>query len=453
MPLTEHREIEIEITTLLRQLIQIDTSNPPGNETAAARYLAKCLAGDGFDCEIIEPEAGRGSLITRLKGSGGKPRLLLLSHLDVVPANPLGWSVPPFEGVVKDGNVWGRGALDMKGMTAMEVMALKLLKRSNLVPKGDVILAATADEEMGGLGGASYLLRNHYDKIFAEYVVNEGGGSSIPVRGKNVFTIDAAERGLLWLKVTVKGTPGHGSTPDAADNPIMRLNKVVEKLGSYTAKVELAPIVQQFISQLATEDAGLDQPLRKILAHPEQSAEILRELQKTSPAVADEIVPRLKMTITPTMISGGNKENVIPSECFAVFDCRLLPGQSIEEAQAVIRGLLMDVGLDKLEFEVVQAQEPSVSPVETLLFDVMSDVLRDFEPNCGVTPILMISGSDSRFFRRMGSVCYGFMPMRSETKYGERVTRREHGVDERISIENLVFGASVLYETVKRFMT
>ena len=453
MSLQPLKEVEAEVTNLLRELIRINTTNPPGNETNAATYLAHNLTAEGFNCELIESAPKRGNIITRLKGTGEKPRLLLLSHLDVVAANPAEWSMDPFGGLVKDGFVWGRGALDMKGMTAIEVMALKLLKRNNVKLKGDVILAATADEEMGGVGGADFLLQNYPEKVFAEYVLNEGGGSSIPTREKTVYTVNTAEKGLLWLKVKAKGIPGHGSMPDAADNAILRMNKVITKLGNIRGKVRLVPTVEQFLMELAAQDSSLKELLTQILANPEQSDVVLAELEKTAPAIADEIRPRLRMTITPTIINGGVKENVIPSECTAVFDCRVLPGQSTSEAQALVRELLEDVGLNKLSFETIQAQEPSESPVDTPLYGVIRSVLGEFEPDCAVAPSLMTGGTDSRFFRRMGSVCYGFHPLRSETKFGEKATRREHGIDERISVENLVFGASVLFETIKRFMT
>jgi acetylornithine deacetylase/succinyl-diaminopimelate desuccinylase-like protein len=445
-------ETEGEITRFLSELIRFDTTNPPGNETKAARYLADSLSREGFTCDFFESAPERGSVVTRLKGTGEKPRLLLLSHLDVVPVNAEQWSVEPFSGVIKDGFVWGRGALDMKGMTAIEVMVLKLLKRNDVKLKGDVILAATADEEMGGLGGADYLLRNHKEKVFAEYVLNEGGGSAIPLRNKNVYTVNTAEKGLLWFKAKAKGTPGHGSMPEAADNAIMRINQVIEKLGNHRAEVQLVPSMRQFIAEISREDPSLQQPLARIIADPELSDQVLAELEKTEMALADEIRPRLRMTITPTMVHGGVKENVVPSECEAVFDCRVLPGQTIAQAQQLIRELLVD-GLDRLSFENIHAQEPSESPVNTPLYRAIESVLRDFEPGCGVAPVLMAGGTDSRFFRRESSVCYGFHPLRSETRHGAKVTRREHGVDERISVENLVFGVSVLYETVKRFMT
>jgi acetylornithine deacetylase/succinyl-diaminopimelate desuccinylase-like protein len=446
-------EIETEITNLLSQLVSIDTTNPPGNETNAANFLFENLSNDGFNCEIYEFASKRGSIITRLKGTEERPRLLLLSHLDVVGANSTEWSVKPFAGLVKDGFVWGRGTLDMKGMTAIEVMTMKLLKRNDIKLKGDVILAATADEEMGGLGGADFLLRTRPEKIFADYVLNEGGGSSISTRAKRIFTINTAEKGLLWFRVRAKGTPGHGSMPEAADNAIMRMNKVIDALGNFQSKIQLVPTVKDFITEIAKEDPSMRNHLTQLLNNPENSISILDEIEKTAPAISDEIRPRLKMTITPTIVHGGTKENVIPSECTAVFDCRVLPGQTTAEAKAIVSNLLKGIGLEKLAFEDIQVQEPSESSAETPLYKVMKNVLQEFVPNCGVAPSLMAGGTDSRFFRRMGSVCYGFHPLQSETKFGEKATRREHGIDERISVENLVFGTSVLYETVKRFMT
>ena len=452
MPIQLLKEVETEVTHLLTDLIRINTTNPPGNETAAAKYLAEYLSREDFNCEIFESALGRGSIVTRLKGTGEKPSLLLLSHLDVVAANASEWSVDPFGGLVKDGCVWGRGALDMKGMTAVEVVALKLLKRYNVKLKGDVILAATADEEQGGLAGVDYLLRNYREKILADYVLNEGGGSAFPAQNKNVFTVQTAEKGILWFKVKAKGFPGHGSMPDLADNAIMRMNKVIEKLGNYRSQVLLVPTVTSFLNEVAREDANLQQPISRLLANPELSDQVLDELAKTAKSFAEEIRSRIRMTITPTIIHGGVKENVIPSECEAVFDCRVLPGQTTTQALSLIKDLLRDFGLDKLEFETIQVNEPSESRAETPLYDVITSVLREFEPGCGVTPMLMTGGTDSRFFRKMGSVCYGFHPMRPEAPF-DKMVKREHGIDERISVENLVFGTSVLYEVVKRFMS
>ena len=446
------KEVEEEITNFLSELIRINTTNPPGNETIATKYLAEHLSRESFKCELFESAPERGSLITRLKGTGEKPSLLLLSHLDVVAADAKEWSMDPFGGVVKDGFVWGRGALDMKGMTAIEVMAMKLLKRNGVKLKGDVILVATADEEQGGLSGADYLLRNYPEKIYAPFVLNEGGGLAMPTRNGNVFTVQTAEKGILWFKVKAKGVPGHGSMPNVADNAIMRMNKVIEKLGNYHAKVSLVPTVKKFLEEMARQDSVLQEPFARLLTKPEHSDQILDELGKTAPQLAEEIKPRLKMTITPTIIRGGVKENIIPSKCETVFDCRILPGQEPAQAIGVINALLSEIDSEKLIFESLQVQEPSESEVKTPLYATIASVLREFEPNCGVTPMLTTGGTDSRFFRRKGSVCYGFQPMHPEVSSG-KVVKREHGIDERISLDNLVFGTSVLYETVKKFMS
>jgi len=453
MPLELSKKNQKETTELLADLIRFNTTNPPGNETEVAQFLADILNQEGFECEIFESALGRGSVVTRLKGTGEKPSLLLLSHLDVVAANANEWSVDPFGGIIKDGFVWGRGALDMKSMTAIEVMTLKLLKRENVKLKGDVILAATADEEKGGLDGVGYLLRNHKEKIYADYVINEGGGASIPIKKANVFTVNTSEKGILWFKIKAKGTPGHGSTPNMADNAIMRMNKVIGKLWEYKAETQLIPTVKCYLDELAKKDNSLRAPFSCLLANPKQSEEILDGLVGENRFLADELRPRIKMTITPTMIQGGVKENVVPSECEAVFDCRILPGQSIAETFDLIKTLLKDVGLEKLTFEIIQAHEGSESPTQTPLYNTITNVLREFEPTCGVTPSLMTGGTDSRFFREAGSVCYGFHPMHPEPPINGKLIKREHGIDERISLENLSFGTSVLYETVRRFMT
>ncbi|MEM3728847.1 MAG: M20/M25/M40 family metallo-hydrolase [Candidatus Bathyarchaeia archaeon] len=445
-------EVEEEITALLSDLIRINTTNPPGNETQAAKYLAETLEREGFECKVLESAPGRGNVITRLKGTGEKPSLLLLSHLDVVAANPKEWSVDPFSGLVRDGFVWGRGAMDMKSMTAMEVMVMKLLKRNNVKLKGDVILAATADEERGGEAGAGWLVRHHLEKVRADYVINEGGGQAIPMDGKNVFTIQTAEKGILWFKVKAKGRPGHGSVPGAADNAILRMNRVVEKLGNYRAPMVLTPTVKQFLAVMAEENAEAKQALNLLLQNPDKGDEILDMLAQKDKAMAEELRAMLRMTIAPTIIRGGVKENIIPSECEAIFDCRILPGQSTAEALNRIKELLKDIDLEKLEFETVQANEPSESPTDTPLYGLMVETLKEFEPNCAVTPILLTGGTDSRFFRSLGTACYGFQPALSDLPYGE-ILKMVHGIDERISIKNLVFGVSVLYHVVKRFLT
>jgi acetylornithine deacetylase/succinyl-diaminopimelate desuccinylase-like protein len=441
-----------EVTDLLRDLIRIDTTNPPGNEVKAAEYVAQSLEKEGFNCEVYESRPGRGNVVTRLKGSGEKPSLLLLSHLDVVAANSQEWSVDPFGGVVKDGFVWGRGALDMKSLTAIEIMIMKLLKRNRARLKGDVILAATADEEKGGEEGAGWLSRNYPEKIHADYVINEGGGLAIPANGRNLYTIQTAEKGILWFKIKAAGTPGHGSIPGAADNAILRINRVINRLQEYQPEIKLIPTIREYIAQIVSGDRDQRQMLKTILQDPERADAILDELAKTDKFFAEELRVKLKMTLTPTMIKGGVKENIIPSECEAVFDCRVLPGQSTPEAMDAIQNMLREVDFEKLKFETIEASEPSESPLDTSLYRLITDVLKGFDPTCSVAPDMLTGGTDSRFFRKMGTVCYGFQPMLADMPYG-KMKEGIHGIDERISIENLVFGTSVLYEVVEKFMT
>jgi acetylornithine deacetylase/succinyl-diaminopimelate desuccinylase-like protein len=450
VPARLFHEVEEEVAGFLSGLISINTTNPPGNETAAAKFVAETLKREGFKCELFESAAGRGSVVTRLRGAGDKPSLLLLSHLDVVAANAAEWSVDPFSGLVKDGFVWGRGALDMKGMTAVEVMALKLLKRNGAKLKGDVILAATADEEQGGESGAGWLVRNHPDKVCADYVLNEGGGMALNIDGKDVFTVNTAEKGILWFKVKAGGTPGHGSVPGAADNAILRMNKVVEKLASHRPEVLLVPTVKQYLSELSKSSQFRE--LSALLRNPAKSDQILDKLAKKDKYLAEELRARLRMTVTPTIIHGGVKENIVPSECEAVFDCRVLPSQTPTKALNEVKKLLKDAGFDKLSFEIIQANDPSESPLNTPLRKRIAEVMKEFEPKSGLVPVMLTGGTDSRFFRRKGSVCYGFHPVRPETSYSE-MQETIHGIDERISIENLVFGTSVLYKVIERFMT
>jgi acetylornithine deacetylase/succinyl-diaminopimelate desuccinylase-like protein len=445
-------EIEKEITCFLRDLIRINTTNPPGNETAAANFIAQYLMEEGFKPEIIESSPGRGSIITRLKGLGEKPNLLLLSHIDVVAANPSEWSLDPFAGIIKGGYVYGRGAYDMKGMTAIEVLTLKLLKKNKIPLKGDIILAATADEEKGGEEGAGYLLRNHKEKIWCPYVLNEGGGLAIPQKKGNVYPVQTAEKGILWFKIKTKGTPGHGSMPNMADNAIVRMNKVITKLDEYHPDTVYVPTLRQFLSEVAKINPELEDSFSHLLDNPKQSEQILDEIAKTNKALAEEIRPRTKTTITPTIIHGGIKENIIPSECEAVFDCRVLPGQSVDATLKLIKNLLKDAGFDKLSFEIIQMHDGNESTIQTPLYSAIASVLHELEPNCRVAPTLTTGGTDSRFFRGTGSVCYGFHPMRPDEPNDE-LEKRMHGIDERITIENLVFGISVFYEAIKRFMT
>jgi acetylornithine deacetylase/succinyl-diaminopimelate desuccinylase-like protein len=269
----------------------------------------------------------------------------------------------------------------------------------------------------------------------------------------NVFTINTAEKGIIWFKIKAKGRPGHGSVPNTAVNAITPINKAIEVLGGYKPEPLFIPSVKAYLKKVAEKTPELKMPFDEMLAHPEKSEQILDDLAAKGEPLAEEIRPKIKMTLTPTMVSGGVKVNIVPSECEATFDCRLLPGQTVEDTLGLIKRLLSEAGLTGLEFEYLQMHGGSESPMNKPLYETISEVLHGFEPDCSITPTLMCGGTDSRFFREAGAVCYGFHPMHPEPPVNGKFIKREHGIDERISVDNLVFGTSVMYETIKKFMT
>jgi acetylornithine deacetylase/succinyl-diaminopimelate desuccinylase-like protein len=451
------KEVEEDVTTLLADLIRINTSNPPGNETVAASFLAKYLEKEGFKCELIESAPGRGNVITRIKGKSlgneRKPSLLLLSHLDVVPALAKEWSVEPFGGVVKDGFVWGRGALDMKSLVAIEAILMCLLKKNRVNLKGDIIFAATADEERGGRAGVKWLVEHFPDKIRADYVINEGGGFSIPVDGdRHIFTVQTAEKGVVWIKVKAKGSPGHGSIPGIADNAVLRMGEVITKLGNYRSKILVTTTVKKCLQGFASERGSVWRILPSLIMNPLLADRALDRMAKNNRAIAEYIRAMLRTTITPTMVNGGIKENVIPSQCEGVLDCRILPGQTPDKLMEEIKNVVADIDSDSLSFEFIQADTPSESPIDTPFFSSIEKTLKEFEPNCNIVPLMTTGGTDSRFLREIGCVCYGFGPLKVDMPF-DQFMKLAHGIDERISINNLIFGVSVLYRLIENFMT
>jgi len=348
----------------------------------------------------------------------------------------------PFAGTVKEGYVYGRGAIDMKSMVAVQLVVMKLLKKNKVKLKGDVVLAATADEEQGSVSGAKYLLEQHKDKVWCPYVITEGGGLSIHQKKGDVFTIQTAEKGVFWFKIKI--------SPSVGDNAIMVMNKVIKQIDDYHPEIRFIPTLKRFLNAMSQYNPDLKDTIEDLIRNPKESDEILKELAKKDKALAENIWPRTRTTITPTIIKGGVKEDIIPSDCEAVFDCRVLPGETIAETFKVIKSLLNDCDLEKLTFETIQRHDGTESQLETPLYNIIVDVVNEFKPGFGILPTLSTGATDSRFFRDSGSVCYGFQPMIPDEP-NDQIERRMHGVDERITTENLVFGATTLYEIIKRF--
>ncbi len=430
-----------EIAKLLSGLLRIDTTNPPGNETEAAKYLSEWLSEKGIKSEIIECDKNRGNLISRIKGDGG-PSLLLLSHLDVVPADPSRWSVHPFSGAIKDDYVWGRGALDMKSLTALETYIFAELASMEKRPKGDIILAATAGEERGGIG-VQWLLNNARDKILADYVINEGGGEGIQTKRGWLFSIQVAEKGVFWHKIRTKGAPAHGSIPTLGINAIEKMSHILSRLLSFKPKIELTEQSRDYIESLLKMEGLLEDTLTEENLDP-----LLNKLSEKDRGLAEYLRSMTRITMAPTVIKGGVKENVIPHECELVVDCRVTPGHTSESVKKLIQDLYE--GLE-YEFEFIEESEPTWSPINTPLYKVLEKSIKKYVPNAYVKPHMITGGTDSRYFRVLGIPAYGFHPLMVEGSYSEWA-RLIHGDNERISLRNLEFGYKVLSDAIKTFM-
>jgi acetylornithine deacetylase/succinyl-diaminopimelate desuccinylase-like protein len=426
-------EVTAEATDLLSRYIAVDTSNPPGNEEAAALFLADVLRREGLEAHIYQAAPSRANLSARLTGEGSKKPLIFLNHTDVVPAEPSFWQEPPFAGVVRDGFIWGRGALDMKGMAVMELMTVLLLKRHGLSLKRDVVFLALADEEAGGDVGIEWMDRHQPEVMEAEYVLNEGGGGFTELLGvrKPVFNCSVSEKGPLWLKLRAHGSPGHGSVPHD-DNSLERLVRALHRVQDWQRPITLLPEMKMYLRGLHEGGIIPDIPSESALAQVAESTPLIRAV--------------LTNTISVTTCTAGFKHNVIPAVSEATLDCRLLPGQSAQGFVEELKGVIDD---PKVELEEVYRSETVTSPVQTELFNTLKQVIGERVKDAPVLPYIAPGFTDSRIFRRRGVVAYGLIPVLLEPSDVAAI----HGHNERISIENLRLGTQVLFETARRLCT
>jgi acetylornithine deacetylase/succinyl-diaminopimelate desuccinylase-like protein len=433
--LNDWTQIRAEVVQLLQNLIRINTTNPPGNELEAARYLQGFL--DGFDIHSVihESAPGRANLLTRLPGHGTSRPLILLSHLDVVTANPSQWSHPPFAAEVADGYLWGRGALDMKGMLAMEAMALVLLKRAGVVPSRDIILLAAADEEVGGVNGMEWLIKQDIPGLKeAEYVINEGGEGTFR-DGVPVYSCQNGEKGLLWVKLSIPGTPGHASMP-SQDNAILHMAKVLNRIARQKRPVTLCDTSRAFLKELAIQ-RGLILNQRTALDYTLQLFASRHFKEERS------VQAMLYNTVSPTILRAGEKTNVLPEVCELTLDCRLLPGETPGHFLEEIKAMVND---PTVSYEILQAADPTESPFDTELYALMRQAVETENPRALLVPYLSPGATDSRFFRQRGITAYGFMPV----LISESELQRMHGIDERISLDNLESGTRILFDVLRR---
>ncbi len=437
---SEWPDIGRESAEILSQYLRINTTNPPGNEIAAARYLRAVLEREGIASELFEPSPGKANLYARLTGDGSARPIVLLNHMDVVEASRDFWSVDPFGGVVQDGYLYGRGAIDMKGEGVAELMAMVLLKRSNVPLKRDIIFLATSDEEVGAGVGAGWIAERHPELVRgAEFLINEGG--SMPMDGAaNVayVGIGVTEKAPFWLRITAHGTAGHGSRP-TGDNAVERLVRALGRVQRYQAPFVVTPAADRFFKDLAARERD---PSRRAWYGDVRSA--LRDSSARAFFASNSFYNAiLRNTISVTRLAGSGKVNVIPPVARAELDVRLLPGQEPQQVLAELRRVVSD---SLVSIEPLGVSWPATeSPVESELVRAVRRVAERHFPGVLVTTPPLTGFTDSHYFRALGIASYGIAPF----PVTEGDARGVHGNDERVSIKNIEFGTRYLFEILR----
>ncbi|NJD64207.1 MAG: M20/M25/M40 family metallo-hydrolase [Chloroflexi bacterium] len=424
--------IHREALDIFVRYLQIDTSNPPGNEKPAARFLGALCEAEGIAVEYIETAPDREVLVARLSGDGSKRPIMLCNHTDVVPVEAEYWTMPAFEGLVTDGRVYGRGAVDMKGCGVMQLIAFVLLKRQGVPLKRDVVFCAVPDEEAGSDWGMVWLCEHRPDVVDVEFELSEGGGGTTRFGREEtkLFSIATNEKDICWLKLTSIGRPGHGSVPHA-DNSAVYLVQALNRLVEWERPLTFTPDTEAYVERLA--EAGL---------LPRDRAEVEERIRQSP-----EMQAMFVNTLNLTMLDAGIKANVIPAKSEAVIDCRLLPGQTKDDWIRQVRERIAD---ERIEVELYSPDqgEPERVPWDTELFRAINDVVKEAMEDAVVVPGMTIGGTDNRFLRAMGIPAYGFIPCLLSPE--ER--RGFHGNDEFMTVENFQMGCELMYEIVRRMV-
>ena len=427
------------VVELLQELLRFDTTNPPGNERACIEFIRAQLEDAGCETQVYARDPERPNLVSRLSG-GQAPPLLLQGHVDVVTTGGQDWTHPPFAGLLDDGYLWGRGALDMKGGVAMLVNAFLRAKREHVELPGDLVLVVLSDEEAGGDLGARFLAEEHPELFEGmRYALGEFGGASLHLGGKRFYPIQVAEKQICWLKATVRGPGGHGAMIHRGGT-VARLGKLLSDLDRKRLPVHVTPVAREFIERIAAELPRKEATVLRSLLKPRFTDTALRLLgERGAP-----LEPMLRNTVNATIVRCGSKINVVPSAIEVELDGRALPGfspdQLIAEVQAVVG--------DDVELELVR-HDPGPAAPDLGLFDTLAGVIRELDPDGVPVPLLQIGVTDGRFFSRAGVQTYGFLPMRLPEDF--KFEKLIHAADERIPVEALEFGAEAVWRAVQRF--
>jgi acetylornithine deacetylase/succinyl-diaminopimelate desuccinylase-like protein len=428
-----------EAVEIARHYLRIDTTNPPGNETPAAEFLAGILRDAGLEATVLESEPGRGNLVARRPGRAGDAAgaLCLLHHLDVVPADPSEWSVDPFGAEVRDGYLWSRGAIDMKGMGVMQLMTMLALARDKTTAlERDVLFVAVADEEAGGWKGAGWLTEHHPDLVACRDVINEGG-YGLSQTQPPIMACALSEKAVRWVRLTARGTPGHGSMPPV-EQAIEKLLAALGDIAAHPPALGLSPLVERTFRAMAAGASGVRRTALETILRP-QARRLLPALGRRLPRYQRAL---LGDTISMTRLDAGYKENVVPGAASATLDCRLVPETDPDEFVAQLSARMARYGV---RCEVTFSDGPcgvSEGPLLPLLDAVCSESF----PGVTFAPALCPAFTDSRFFRQRGADAYGLIPV----MLSNDEVATFHGIDERIPIEGLKKGCEVVYEITRR---
>jgi acetylornithine deacetylase/succinyl-diaminopimelate desuccinylase-like protein len=432
--------VDAEAVQRLADYIRIDTSNPPGNESRGVEWLKQILQAEGVPFETGEPEPGRASIAARLKGTGKEPALVLLSHIDVVPVNREFWTVDPFSAEIRDGYLWGRGAVDTKSLTIAGLEAMLLLHRNRVPLRRDVILLATADEEAGGTYGAGWVVKNHPEWIAgAGFLLNEAARALADDSGKPLyFRIGPTEKIPAWLKLTAKGRAGHGAIPNP-DSAVNHLVAALERLRAYRPALQVTPPVEY---ALRTQAPYEPEPWRGRFAD-------IRSYIRTTGAYEEllkrpAILALLENTVAITGLEGSKKINIVPPVATAELDCRLLPGTTIEQWIQEVRKVVQD---DSIAIEVILNFPPTESKIDTPLHAAIERAVKQLYPTAGLIGAVDTGFTDSHFFREKGMTSYGFGPFPMKLDDLLRV----HGNDERIPVNAFTGGVRLMWKIVYDF--
>jgi acetylornithine deacetylase/succinyl-diaminopimelate desuccinylase-like protein len=433
--------IQREGVMLLRDYLRINTTNPPGNELAGARFLKGFLAKEGIEAQILDTAElgpGRANLYARLKGNGAKKAIALVHHIDVVPVAVEHWTVPPFSGEVRDGFIYGRGALDMKGEGIAQIMALVALKRSGVPLTRDLVVIANADEEWGSAGALTFADK-HADLLRdVEYLFTEGGSNSVRNGKLRSFGVGVSEKRTFWQRITVHGTPSHGSRP-TRDNPVPRLVAALDKLARYETPLHVTPGVDKYFRDISRDYSG---ERRAWLLNVTRALESDRGREWILSDLYWNAI--LRNTISLTGLQGSNKTNVIPAEASGEIDIRLLPDQDPDSVLATLKRIVNDTAVHFAP--LIVPKTPFESPSNTDFFKAVERAVLERDPGTLVTTSMLTGATDRPMYRRLGIVVYGVDPFRTEDADSQKGV---HGNDERLSVASLGFGIHFLYDVLR----